>query len=188
MFTISEEIHVLKWTRKWIASGKFLMFVLITFSNIMFIEWLEKCRGRHTEDWELMKISQATPHRNKRRNRSLSLFVGGSFNKLFVVLIKLRLYDFNWQRDSRKEFIGPASWSSGQGMGHRTLNSQHSPERIPGPPQPSQWGQLEILDWFRVGTSLCHGDWLRLKINKIKMTDRCDQKWLKSSLNYWMVN
>ena len=132
------------------------MFVLITFSNIMFIEWLEKCRGSHTEDWELMKISQATPHRNKRRNRSLSLFVGGSFNKLFVVLIKLRLYDFNWQRDSRKEFIGPASWSSGQGMGHRTLNSQHSPERIPGPQQPCQWGQLEILDWVRIRTSLCH--------------------------------
>ena len=38
MITSSKEIHVLKKTRKRVVSGMFLMFVLITFPNIMFIE------------------------------------------------------------------------------------------------------------------------------------------------------
>ena len=75
----------------------------------------------------------------------------------------------------------PASWCRWRWLEYRGQIRQVYTERIPGPSQPSRWGQLEILGRVRGQTSLSHGDWLRLKINKIKMTDRWNQKWLKSS-------
>ena len=88
-------------------------------------------------------------------------------------LIILRSVHQDWEMVAGKASVCQHLWTAlfsqwyWRRLDFREQIRQSSDERIPFPPQPRQWEELEILDWVRLETCLRHYHWIRnLKKNK----------------------